>query len=212
MRHGLVPVMIDFAGRRVVVVGGGAIGLRKAKLFIKAGADVHVVSREFAKGFDGMKVTRVRTKGRVDARMVEGALLVVAATDDPRMNAEVAMLCRARGVLCNIVDDPSSEVYMSSVITRGPLTVGIGTRGASPALSRHARLALEKVMGPEWGRMALLQEEARAALKTTGRSPAIRRRVLNDILEDGDIWDELRSRHIAKARRIMRERHLEGMA
>lgn len=195
----------------MVVVGGGQVGLRKATAFCRAGAEVEVVSREFAKGFDRLPLKRTEADALEDLSVLDGAFLVVAATDDPGLNACVAQACRDRGVLCNIVDDPRSEVYMPSIISRGPLTIAISTHGASPALAKRARLEVEGIIGPQWGAMALLLAEAREELRRSTRSQAARRRTLNRILDDDHIWKALEAGDRRRARRLMRERHLRRL-
>lgn len=206
----MVPLMIDFEGKRVVIVGGGSVGLRKAKAFARAGADVEVVSRDIAAGFSKLPVKRTKVDSFKDLDTLGDALLVIAATDDRDLNARISRFCAERGVLCNIVDDPNSEVYMPSIVTRGPLTVAISTRGASPALAKRARIEIEGAIGPEWGAMASLLAVARAELKSSTASQATRKRILDRILMDRDIWKALASGDRRRARRLMDERHLGG--
>jgi siroheme synthase-like protein len=205
-----MPLMIDFEGKRVIVIGGGRVGLRKARTFRQAGAEVEVVSREFARGFAGLPVKRTRVDTFDDLKMLGTAFLVIAATDDPELNARIYSACRGRGVLCNVVDDPRSEVYMPSIVSRGPLTVAISTGGASPALAKRARQEIEGAIGPAWGGMAALLGEARNDLKRSTPSQATRRRTLSKIIEDEGIWRALESGDRRRARRLMKERYLRG--
>ncbi len=204
----MVPLMIDFEDKLVVIYGGGSVGLRKARTFCKAGARVKVVSKTFSRGFDSLPARRVMASSSEGLRAMDGAFLVVAATDDPAENSRIARSCRKRSIMCNSVDDPASEVYFSSNVQRGPLVIGISTRGESPALSKAVRLRIEKVIGPEWGRMAVLQAHVRARLKGSKLSQPSRRNVIYRVLRDKQIWKALEEGDLKKARKLASERYL----
>jgi precorrin-2 dehydrogenase/sirohydrochlorin ferrochelatase len=83
---------------------------------------------------------------------VRGAFLVVAATDSAASNGAVFRACRARRVLCNVVDDPERcDFFYPAVVRRGPLQIAISTSGNSPALAARLRKELERQFPPEWG-------------------------------------------------------------
>jgi siroheme synthase-like protein len=203
-----VPLMIDFRGKGVLIVGGGAVGLRKAKVFLKAGADVTVLAKEFAAGFERLKVTRVRAGTAAVSKMLSRAFFVVAATNDRVLNYRIAHACERRGIPCNIVDDPRSGVYMTSTVIQGPITIGISTNGASPALARKARTEIGRLIGPEWSAMAALQAEARDALRGARGSQASRREILLRMVDDDEVWALLRARDLEGARRFARQKYL----
>ncbi len=202
--------MIDFNGRLVIIIGGGQVGLRKASVFCRAGADVRVISKDFAKGFKRLPAKLVKVRNFEDLGLLKHAFLVVAATNDHDLNSQIKRSCREAGVMCNSVDDEDSDVYLPSIIARGPLTICISTRGASPALSKRARIMIEEFIGPEWGKMAVLLAEARVMLKSSIAAQSSRKEVLSGILNDKAIWSQLRKGDIAGARRTITKRHLEG--
>ncbi|MBI5847047.1 MAG: bifunctional precorrin-2 dehydrogenase/sirohydrochlorin ferrochelatase [Nitrospirae bacterium] len=146
------PAFLNLNGKKAVVVGGGAIAERKTLSLLKAGAAVTVVSPVLTPRLNNEKtkksithITRCYRKG--DLR---GSILVVAATDDPSVNRQVAADAPA---LVNVVDVPTEcSFVVPSVIKRGPLTIAISTGGVSPAFSKTMRQELEKIYGPEIGR------------------------------------------------------------
>ncbi|MBU0685734.1 MAG: bifunctional precorrin-2 dehydrogenase/sirohydrochlorin ferrochelatase [Thermoplasmatota archaeon] len=204
----MVPLIIDFKDKPVVICGGGNVGLRKAKIFCRAGARVRVLSKEFAKGFDSLPVDKLKVSSINDLRVLDGAFIVIAATDDPDTNSRISRACEQKAIMCNSVDNLESEVYLPSIITRGPLTIGISTKGDSPGLSRMARLRIEKIIGPEWGRMAALQAEVRSRLKSSERTQSSRRKVIHKILDDPDIWKALEAGNMRRARGLAAKRYL----
>jgi precorrin-2 dehydrogenase/sirohydrochlorin ferrochelatase len=204
----MVPLMIDFKDKPVVILGGGNVGLRKAKIFCRAGARVRVISKEFAKGFDALPVDKLKVSSLDDLRVLDGAFIVIAATDDPDMNSRISRACKQKAIMCNSVDNQESEVYLPSIMTRGALTICISTKGESPALSRMARLEIEKIIGPEWGRMAALQAEVRSRLKSSARSQSSRSKVIYKVLDDPDIWKALEAGDLKRARGLAAKRYL----
>lgn len=143
-----------------MVVGGGAVAVRKARKVFEAGADVVVVSPEVHPELVDMGV-------EVQARPyeygdLEGADLVFAATDRREVNAAVAREAHARGIRVNVADRPAEGNFaVPSTLRRGGLQVAVSTGGASPTLARRIRNELEEVFGPEWARVVEELEVAR---------------------------------------------------
>jgi precorrin-2 dehydrogenase/sirohydrochlorin ferrochelatase len=185
------PMMVDLTGKRCLVVGGGAVAERKVALLVECGAEVDVVSPKATARLTALASSgRIRLRRRpVRAADLPGAFLVVVATDDPRVNREVAERARRAGGLVNVADDPAAcSVLVPSVIRRGDLTVAISTGGGSPALARKLRQRLEQTVGPEYeafvAALRLLRERARRAIADPEDRQAIyRRAVESDLFE-----------------------------
>lgn len=165
----LYPVNLVVAGRRCVVVGGGAVGARKAEGLRDAGADVTVVATEVGPAVRALGVTwhqRPYRRGDLD-----GAWLAVTATGDPEVNRAVRADADASGVWVNAADDPAAcSFILPAVVRQGPLTVTISTSGYSPALATWLKAHVAAELGPEWAVLASLLAEARDQLKAEGRS------------------------------------------
>jgi precorrin-2 dehydrogenase/sirohydrochlorin ferrochelatase len=185
------PMMVDLTGKRCLVVGGGAVAERKVALLVECGAEVDVVSPKATARLTALASSgRIRLRRRpVRAADLPGAFLVVVATDDPRVNREVAERARRAGGLVNVADDPAACSFLvPSVIRRGDLTVAISTGGGSPALARKLRQRLEQTVGPEYeafvAALRLLRERARRAIADPEDRQAIyRRAVESDLFE-----------------------------
>jgi uroporphyrin-III C-methyltransferase / precorrin-2 dehydrogenase / sirohydrochlorin ferrochelatase len=168
MRH--FPLFADLHGRRVLVVGGGAVAARKVRLLLEAGAEVTVV----APRIDDALVAMARDPaGRLELRLetfepghCEGALLVIAATDEAAVNAAVAAVGRERHVLVNVVDDLElSSFIVPAIVDRSPLVVAISTGGVAPVLARLVRERLEALLDGSFGALAVLLERWRGRIK-----------------------------------------------
>ncbi len=89
MAGSLYPVALDVAGRRCLVVGGGAVGERRARALIEAGAQVGIVAPEISAALSAL-IQQGRAAHIAAPFMPEhldGAFLVIAATNDSSVNA-----------------------------------------------------------------------------------------------------------------------------
>jgi uroporphyrin-III C-methyltransferase/precorrin-2 dehydrogenase/sirohydrochlorin ferrochelatase len=137
-------LFLKLAGRRVVLVGAGAVAAEKLRHLLDVGADVTVVAPDIAPAIEGAPVTLVRREFHTSD--LDGAWLVVAAAP-PDVNRVVASAAADRRIFVNAVDDPAAaSAYAAAVLRRDQLTVAISTDGAAPALAGLFREALDALM------------------------------------------------------------------
>ena len=171
------PAFLDLRGRRCLVVGGGAIGERKARDLLVCGALVSVVSPTVTPGLGALVATghvhhRARRFRRWDVR---GCVVVVAATGDARVDQAVAAEARRRHALVNVVDDAAHcDFIVPSVLRRGPLQIAVSTSGRSPALAREIRRRLEPLFSAEFGELVEEAGRERAKARATAPTPVAR--------------------------------------
>ncbi len=194
--------LINLSARKAVVIGGGTVALRKVEGLLAAGAQVTVISPALT---DGMAVLHAEGRITVIPRAyqegdLDGAWLVVAATDDATVNRAVYAEAERRGCLVNVVDDPEhSNFIVPAVVRRGEVTVAVSTGGSSPALARRLRERLAEVIGPEYGELAALLAELRPTL--LARFPAGRPRLDAALrLVDSDLLAVVKEQGMAAAR------------
>jgi precorrin-2 dehydrogenase / sirohydrochlorin ferrochelatase len=167
------PIFAVIEDKPCLVVGGGAVGERKVLDLMAAGARVTVVSRALAPGLaalaDEGKITYLQEDFR--EAQVEGMALVMAATDDPKVNAAVSAAAQVRAIWVNVADEPAYCTFIvPAQVRRGELTLAISTGGASPALARQLREELQQHFGPEYGPYLDLLKRVRARLLTERRA------------------------------------------
>ncbi len=166
------PIFAVIENLPCLVVGGGPVAERKVQDLLEAGAQVTVVSQGLTPG-----LTALAAQGRIHYRKdafkpehLEGAVLVIGATDDPEVNARVSQEAKARGIWVNIVDAPALCTFIvPAQVRRGSLTIAVSTGGASPALARRLRQYLEGLFGPEYGPYLDLLSAVREKILETGR-------------------------------------------
>jgi uroporphyrin-III C-methyltransferase / precorrin-2 dehydrogenase / sirohydrochlorin ferrochelatase len=134
------PLMLDLTGRRAVVVGGGAVALRRAQALLTAGARVHVIAPRVERALAGLPVTVSRRRYR-DGDLA-GAWLVHAATGDPAVNAAVAADADRLRIWCVRADDAArSRAWTPAVTRHGDITVAV-TAGGDPRRAQRLRAAI----------------------------------------------------------------------
>ncbi|MFW6061345.1 MAG: precorrin-2 dehydrogenase/sirohydrochlorin ferrochelatase family protein [Planctomycetota bacterium] len=171
-----LPIMVNVAGRRVVVIGAGDVGRRKVHALGLAGAHVRWVSLE--------PVHRVpegveHHPEPYHAGHVDGAMLVFACTDDAELNTRVAEDAHRIGAMVNVADVPElCDFYMPATVRRGPVTVAVGTGGASPALARRLKRPLSDALPSQVGEYATAVADLRQRIKQDVHDPDRRRDLL----------------------------------
>jgi precorrin-2 dehydrogenase/sirohydrochlorin ferrochelatase len=164
------------------VVGGGSVAERKTGMLLEHQASVTVISPTLSQGLQhlaeqGAIQTIIRNYKTGD---LEGAFLVIAATDDPCINTAIADQGRKKRALINVVDTPEiSDFIVPALVRRGDITIAISTAGKSPALARKIRAELEKSFGVEYASLLRLVSEIRSELKRRG------------VTVHGDDWQEV---------------------
>ena len=142
----LFPIFINLEGRRVLIAGGGHVALRKAERLSPYGADIFAVAPEFIPGFAGIPGVTLLER-RFEPGDIEGAALVITATDDGELNAAVSELCRWENIPVNVVDDlEKCSFVFPALVQRGELSVGISTGGASPSAAQYVRRGVEQLV------------------------------------------------------------------
>ncbi|MDI6888586.1 MAG: bifunctional precorrin-2 dehydrogenase/sirohydrochlorin ferrochelatase [Methanocellales archaeon] len=188
----MLPLIVDIEDKKIVIFGGGSVGERKVELF--KDADVLVVSKTFTPGLrrladEGFVKLLTCDLNKVDIELlIDGAFLVIPATDDPGLNAKIVGHAKKHNVLTNPVGG-AGDIIIPSVIKRGDIVIGISTLGKSPAMSKFLRKKLEQVIPKKYADMVRLQAEIREILKVRIPDQKAREKVLWEILNDNIIWE-----------------------
>jgi siroheme synthase-like protein len=144
---------LDVDGRDCLVVGGGSVGLEKARGLLACGARVTVVAPEIVTELRQLPVQLVER--RYERGDLDGRFLVMAATDDAELNGRVYEDAEARSLLCNVADAPDlCSFILPAVYRQDPIAIAVTTSGASPALAQRIRAEVAERYGPEYAELA----------------------------------------------------------
>ena len=158
------PLNVSLKNKKCVVLGAGAVALRKVKRLLEYGAVVLVVGQKIVKPLEKLANQKkiIFKNNKADLKDLKGAFLVVAATDDRKLNARVSAYCLKKNVLVNIVDSPREcNFILPSILRRGSLAISVSTDGVSPALAKKIRKEIGQKFGFEYAKLLKLIKQVR---------------------------------------------------
>jgi uroporphyrin-III C-methyltransferase/precorrin-2 dehydrogenase/sirohydrochlorin ferrochelatase len=188
----MYPVTLEIQGRRCLVVGGGAVALRKIQGLVEDGALVTVVAPDVVE-----PVAIMAAKGEItlERRAYRGDAagrwsLIIAATDDRDVNQLVFREAEEQGVWCNVADDPEfCSFHLPARVRRGPLQVALSSAGEAPFAVARLRRLLERRFGPEWAEWLDAAARFRDSVRELGLTPSVQSALYDGFFEstvDGD--------------------------
>ena len=173
------PAFHKVAGRRVVVVGGGAEAAAKIRLLAETKADIVVFAPSLTQEAGAALVAAHGDwrGARPAVADLAGAALIFAATGSEEGDRDIRSLAGEAGVPINVVDRPElCDFYTPALVNRAPLVVAVASEGVAPVLSRHVRARIEAMLAPAFGDLAGLAERLRDRVSAALHDSAGRRR------------------------------------
>jgi uroporphyrin-III C-methyltransferase/precorrin-2 dehydrogenase/sirohydrochlorin ferrochelatase len=159
------PLFHRFEKQKILVVGGGAIALRKITLLEKSGAQITVVTKSVRPEIES-KASCVCVIREFEESDLDGVALVVVATDNETLNKHISDMAKKRHLLVNVVDSPDlCNVIFPSIVDRNPLLIAITSSGRAPVLARTVRAKLESTIPASFGHLAALASKFREKVK-----------------------------------------------
>ncbi|MCP8465880.1 siroheme synthase CysG [Pseudomonas sp. ZM23] len=200
-----LPLFHILRGRRALLVGGGDVALRKARLLSDAGAvlrvvapEVHPELRELVEEGEGDLLLRPYAQGDL-----QDCVLVIAATDDEPLNAQVSRDAHARGVPVNVVDAPAlCSVIFPAIVDRSPLVVAVSSGGDAPVLARLLRSRLETWIPATYGQLAGLASRFRERVKQRLPNLQQRRKFWEEVFQ-GPVAERMLAGQPGEAERLL---------
>ena len=201
------PISLDISNEKCVVVGGGDVAERKIIRLLECGARVVLVGKTITPGLRAMKDEETIEHVPDDYREehIEGAFLVIGATDRNDVNERIYRDSRSRGILVNVVDEPARcNFIVPAIFRRKDLLIAISTGGKSPALARKLREKMEEKYGPEYGILLDIMGNLRKKIIARGGTSAENKRIFESVL-DSDILRHVREEEWDRVREIVRD-------
>ncbi len=185
------PLFVDLRGRTVVVVGGGIVAFRKIEALLKTGALVKVISPEVTDEITRLAEIEI-IKREYAPGDLEGASIVIAATDDETVNITVSRDAADQRIFCNVVDKPElCSFIVPAVVEKGPIKVAISTGGISPTLSKRLRMDIGSFLGDEFATLALIMGRIRPLVIAGGGSLENHKKIF-EVLVNSELIDAIR--------------------
>ncbi|MDB3869333.1 siroheme synthase CysG [Candidatus Thioglobus sp.] len=163
-----LPIFIDIKQKPCLVVGGGDIAYRKMSLLLKANAQVTCVDQSACANVQALadqdKITLI--KRNFEASDISSQALIISATNNTQVNAQVSQLAHSANIPVNVVDSPDLCSYiMPSIVDRSPIIIAISSAGKTPVLARLIRAKLESTIPHAYGKLAELAGSFRDQVK-----------------------------------------------
>jgi uroporphyrin-III C-methyltransferase / precorrin-2 dehydrogenase / sirohydrochlorin ferrochelatase len=202
-----LPIFINIKNRHCVVIGGGDVAMRKVTMLLKASAAITLVSpdvcHELQTLVDTHKIKHLKTT--FEPSHVDGACLVVAATNDEAVNEVVSVSAKAANIPVNVVDSPALCTFtMGSIIDRSPIVIAVSSEGNAPVLARYIRAKIETMLPAAYGRIATIAGEFRNQVKAKFKTTQARRIFWEGMLQ-GPLVERVLSGQEQAAREFLKE-------
>jgi len=200
-----LPIFCQLRGRACLLVGGGDVAERKARLLLDAGAQLTVNALTFIPQFTAWAAEGMLTlvEGEFSETLLDECWLAIAATDNDAVNQRVSDAAEARRIFCNVVDAPKEASFiMPSIIDRSPLMVAISSGGTSPVLARLLREKLESLLPQHLGHVAKFAGQLRSRVKRHFATMSERRRFWEKLFVNDRLAQSLANQNMAAVESI----------
>ena len=162
---------LKLSGRKCLIVGGGDVGLEKVEGVLACNGNVTLLAPEAHPELEALaeegsiEWDRREYAGPED---LEGAFMVIAATNDSEVNIGIYYDAEKRAMLANVVDvPPLCNFILPAIVRTGPLAIAISTAGASPALAKRMKREISDLFGEDYARLAVMLNDVRGWAKGT---------------------------------------------
>ena len=167
------PLFFKLEDRKVLIVGGGDVALRKADLLSRAGAAITILAPSISTEIQTLlSHTKYKAKHELiyenyNKAYMTGARVIIAATDDETLNHQIHTDASELNIPVNVVDTPHlCDFIFPAIVDRNPIVIGISSNGKAPVLARLLRARLETLIPQGYGKLAKLAGDFRTEVKT----------------------------------------------
>jgi len=203
-----LPVCLKLTDAAVVLVGGGTVATRKARLLLRAGAILTVVAPTISNELRTLLAEQggVWQQSLYREDDLHGRMLVIAATPDRKTNEQIFRDATRMSMLVNVVDAPELCTFIfPSIVDRNPLLIAISSGGRSPVLARILRRKIEALVPAAYGRLADFAGRFRQLVKEHIPQDNVRRLFWEQVLE-GTVGEQVLTGRDAQAEQQLRAR------
>jgi len=143
------PAFLKLENKKVLIVGGGGVASNKLKHLLDFTSDISIIALEFSA--DMLKLIEENSlyfeKRGYNRGDIKDFAIVIVAIDDISLQAEIFEESKQYNCLCNSVDSVEyCDFIFPSYIKKDDLTIAVSTAGASPAIAKHLKRYLQKLL------------------------------------------------------------------
>ncbi|MDI9875235.1 precorrin-2 dehydrogenase/sirohydrochlorin ferrochelatase family protein [Flectobacillus rivi] len=151
-QNDLFPIFLKLNTLDVLLVGGGNVGLEKISAMLQNSPEARITVvapmildslREYIHNFEQVQII----EREFQEQDLDDKDLVILATDNPQLHANIKMITKQRRILCNVADTPHlCDFYLGSIVQKGDLKIAISTNGKSPTMAKRIREFLDDII------------------------------------------------------------------
>lgn len=176
------PFFTDIEEKRCLIVGGGKVALRKAQKLLPFRPRITVIAEDICGEFSKLSDIVVIKKS-FQLQDIGDAFMVIAATDDLKLNHEIYEFCVKQHILINSVDDRvNCSFIFPAIIKRENFTVAVSTAGKSPLYARYLREKIENAAPDDSDEIIGILSSCRIIIKEKVRTEEKRKAVFEMLL------------------------------
>lgn len=183
------PMMINLDGKEVLVIGGGAEGLKKVKILHDFGAVITLVAPDAEQEAIGL-ADRFAYRAFSDEDITgKNYALIVAATDDKDLNGRISALASSEHIPVNVVDDTERCTFIfPAIVKERDVVCAVSSGGKSPYVAQYVKKLINDVMPPSIGkindRMGEYRMEAKKRFDTSEERRVFLLKRLKELLDE----------------------------
>ena len=178
------PFFVDLSGRRGLIIGGGAVALRKVQKLLPYGPRLTIVAPEIRPEFRELEQVDLCRRPFAAADL-NGCDFAVAATDDRQLNHRVAELCGQRRIPVTVADSREDSTFLfPALLRRGELSVGVSASGAAPAAAAFVRDRFAQVLPDGLDGILEFLDQIREPVRQVVPDGKVRKKLLASLAAD----------------------------
>ncbi|MBD5106392.1 MAG: bifunctional precorrin-2 dehydrogenase/sirohydrochlorin ferrochelatase [Lachnospiraceae bacterium] len=185
------PIYVNLEQKRILIVGGGRVALRKVKVLLEYGPKILVVAPEIEEELCRMEESGKQSQLKLERRKfqkedLKTADMIIAATDSSAENSRIYKLCKQEGKLVNVVDVPAEcDFIFPAIVKKKDLVVSVSTGGKSPLFAAKVKKELESRIPDYYGELVEILGAWRNRILTEVSDAKRRKRIFEALVEKG---------------------------
>ena len=186
------PLLLNLENKKVLIIGGGKVALRKTKKLKKYCDDITIFSKKFLPGFLEMKDIKLNEIEFNKLSEIKKYNVVFAATDNEKLNLEIEEFCKKNKILCNNITNKDSDIILPATVNYSNLQISVSTSGKGAFLAKKIK---EDIKLKYSEKHINLLFEIRDILIKNNQKNRLKEILTMDYKELIDIYEEIKSRN-----------------
>jgi len=185
------PLFFRFAGRKILVVGGGKVAERKVRMLLESGANVILVAPDASDYLANLAKDKIITWNK--RKYIPGEAgdyaMVIATTNNAQVNHQIYADAAVAHIPLNVVDQPDlCSVIFPAIVRRGDMVVAVASDGKAPFLTKSFKEELERQIPQSLGKKTALAGVFRKWVMENDCSEAVKNLLYSKFLENVDLF------------------------